>query len=177
MQNRKKVLYLSVILVLVICIISAFIISNVNIDKEENKFQTHIAFTHTQKVGGLIPYHVKSNCIIALSEEYFLNINDSDMTYDELVSEIGEPNGTVGSGIIRHYWRIGENKYAVCLNWGDTLYFEIWNKKEAAVWQPLLILFCSIRFCRFGGFLCCLVDSVKVDTVRAIRPYSALVVE
>lgn len=51
-----------------------------------------------------------------------MDFNNNDMTYEDLVSEIGEPSGTVGSGIVRDYWRIGEDKYAVL--WIE---FEIWH--------------------------------------------------
>lgn len=130
MKNKNKIIILSVISVLVICVISIFVINKVNIFKveqaeKENKYETHIASTHTERVGGLIPYNVKSDLIIDIPEEYFLDFNDSDMTYDELISEIGEPSGSVGSGIVRDYWRIGEDKYAVL--W---VKFEIWNGSE-----------------------------------------------
>lgn len=99
-----------------------------NIEKEDNKnkFKTHVAATTTKRVGGLIPYNIKSDLINEIPEDYFFNL-DSDMTYDELVSEIGEPNGTVGSGIVRWYWRIGEDKYVVCNMGMEHLYFEIWR--------------------------------------------------
>lgn len=99
-----------------------------NIGKEDNKnkFKTHVATTPTKRVGGLIPYNIKSDLINEIPEDYFFNL-DSDMTYDELVSEIGEPNGTVGSGIVRWYWRIGEDKYVVCNMGMEHLYFEIWR--------------------------------------------------
>lgn len=99
-----------------------------NIKKEDNKnkFKTHVAATTTKRVGGLIPYNIKSDLINEIPEDYFFNL-DSDMTYDELVSEIGEPSGTVGSGIVRWYWRIEEDKYVVCNMGMEHLYFEIWR--------------------------------------------------
>lgn len=126
---KKTAVISSIISALVI--ISICVSSEIGINKEEqgDKYRTHFALTHTKRVGGLMPYNVKSDLIIDISEEYLLSINDSCITYDELVSEIGEPSGTVGSGIIRDYWRIGENKYAVCLTFGDKPYFEIWNNK------------------------------------------------
>lgn len=74
----------------------------------------------------MIPYNIKFDLINEIPEDYFFNL-DSDMTYDELVSEIGEPSGTVGSGIVRWYWRIGEDKYVVCNMGMEHLYFEIWR--------------------------------------------------
>lgn len=91
-----------------------------------SNFKTYTASTPTQRVGGLIPYNVKSDLIIEIPEEYFLNL-DSTMTYDKLISEIGEPSGTVGSGIARDYWRIGEDRYAVCTFFGNGLHFDIWE--------------------------------------------------
>ena len=61
-----------------------------------------------------------------IPEEYFLTL-DSNMTYEDLILEIGEPSGTVGSGLVRDYWRIDEDKYAVCLPSADNLHFEIWE--------------------------------------------------
>ena len=62
--------------------------------------------------------------------DYFLNI-DKNMTYSELIDKIGEPSGTVGSGIVRDYWRIGEDKYAVAYwSYGEddkNLGFEMWT--------------------------------------------------
>lgn len=129
MKNKKKIIILSIISALIICIISIFIIFVVSINKGY-KYERHIALTRTDRVGGLIAYNINSDFIIDVPEEYFLNINDSDMTYDELVSEIGEPSGTIGSGIVRDYWRIGEDKYAVCVPFPDTLYFYICSGDE-----------------------------------------------
>lgn len=104
---------------------------NDSIEKEgnKNKFKTRKATTTTERVGGLIPYGMTSDLINEIPEDYFLNL-DSDMTYDELVSEIGYPNGTVGSGIVRWYWRIGEDKYAVCDIRMEHLHFEIWRGNQ-----------------------------------------------
>ena len=132
---KNKIIILSIIFVIFICILSVFVINknnlnSINSEEQEDLYETHMASTHTERVGGLIPYNVRSDLIIDIPEEYFLDINDSDMTYDELVSEIGEPSGMVGSGIVRDYWRIDEDKYAVCIAMGSNLYFEIWNGQE-----------------------------------------------
>lgn len=126
MKNRNKIITLCVIPVLVICVITIFIFNKINTNKgvqaeKEIKFETHIASTPTETVGRLIP-NIRSDLIIDVPEEYFLDFNNNDMTYEDLVSEIGEPSGTVGSGIVRDYWRIGEDKYAVL--WIE---FEIWH--------------------------------------------------
>lgn len=86
-------------------------------------FYSHPALTQTVRVGGLIAYNIRSDEIIDIPEEYFDKL--ADMSYEEIVAEIGEPSGTVGSGIVRDYWRIGEDKYAVY--WYG---FEIWSGEE-----------------------------------------------
>lgn len=91
-----------------------------------SNFKTHPASTSTRRVGGLIPYNIKSDLILEIPEDYFQNLN-STMTYDELISEIGEPSGVVGSGIVREYWRIDEDRYAVCEFFGNFLHFDIWK--------------------------------------------------
>lgn len=102
---------------------------NINKEDNKNKFKTHVATTSTKRVGGLIAYNIRCDLINEIPEDYFLNL-DSDMTYDELISEIGEPSGTVGSGIVRWYWRIGEDKYAVCDIRMEHLHFEIWRGNQ-----------------------------------------------
>lgn len=97
-----------------------------NKDSKQDKFGKHKAVARTKRVGGLIAYNIKSDLINEIPEEYFLNL-DKDITYEELVSEIGEPSGTIGSGMVRYYWRIGENKYAV---WEMSGYFEIWEGND-----------------------------------------------
>ncbi len=83
--------------------------------------------TRTDRVGGMIPYNIKSDSILDIPESYFLDVNNRNMTYKELVAEIGEPSGTVGSGIVRDYWRIGKDKYAVCIVGAEKQIFEIWD--------------------------------------------------
>lgn len=87
---------------------------------ESIRFSSHPALAQTERVGGMIPYNIQSDDIIEIPEEYFDELDG--MSYDEIVKKIGKPNGTVGSGIVRDYWRIGEDKYAVW--WYG---FEIWN--------------------------------------------------
>ena len=103
---KKWVIISSVVSVFAICIVSLFALNG----KQETKYKRHFTFTGTTRVGGLIPY-VQSNSIVDVSEEYLLSLNGSNMTYEDLVSELGEPSGTVGSGIIRYYWRIDKDKY------------------------------------------------------------------
>lgn len=67
-------------------------------------------------VAGLLAYNVDSDIILEVPEEYFLTL-DPATSYDEVVSQIGKPSGTIGSGFVRDYWRIGKNTYAVCM-WG-----------------------------------------------------------
>lgn len=43
------------------------------------------------------------------SLDYFCNI-DGTYTYQRIINEIGEPNGTFGSGIVRDYWKV-DDKY------------------------------------------------------------------
>lgn len=99
---------------------------DLNKDSKQDKFGKHKAVARTKRVGGLIAYYVHDDMINEIPEEYFLNL-DKDITYEELVSEIGEPSGSVGSGMVRYYWRIGENKYAV---WEMSGYFEIWEGND-----------------------------------------------
>ena len=94
--------------------------------EKKDKFGKHKANSTTTKVGGLIAYNIKSDLINEIPEEYFLTL-DSNMTYENLILEIGEPSGTVGSGLVRDYWRIDEDKYAVCLPSANNLHFEIWE--------------------------------------------------
>lgn len=87
------------------------------------------AETRTTRVGGLIPYNVNSDDIHEIPEDFFLNI-DKSMTWNELISEIGEPSGLIGSGIVRCYWRIGEGTYAVEDPFGNGLSFTIWTAEN-----------------------------------------------
>jgi len=123
MMQKEIVICVCALLIL----ISVYIIS-LKTDKKD-KYETHKAVNSTERVGGLIPYNIKSDLIIEIPEEYFLNL-DKNITYEQLVSEIGEPNGTVGSGIVRDYWRIDENKYAVCISWSDKMSCEIWKSNK-----------------------------------------------
>ena len=124
---KKRVIISSVVSVFAICIVSLFALNG----KQGTKYKRHFTFTGTTRVGGLIP-NVQSNSIVDVSEEYLLSLNGSNMTYEELVSELGQPSGTVGSGRVRDYWRIGKQKYAVCTNLIGTpfLHFEIWTGTE-----------------------------------------------
>lgn len=83
-------------------------------------FPSHPALTQTVTVGGLMAYNIISDEIIEIPEEYFAGLDG--MSYEEIVAKIGNPSGEVGSGIVRSYWRIGEDKYAVW--WYG---FEIWS--------------------------------------------------
>lgn len=77
-------------------------------------YRTHRAFTVTTRVDGLITYNVRSDYIIEIPEEDFKGlIVGGKITYEELIKKFGEPSGMFGSGIVRYYWRIGEDKYAV----------------------------------------------------------------
>ncbi|MBO4493598.1 MAG: hypothetical protein J5724_04345 [Ruminococcus sp.] len=67
--------------------------------------------SQTKRVGGLIAF-VDSDLIIRMSDDDFIDLAKG-RSYDELVSELGKPSGTFGSGIVSYYWRIGENKYGV----------------------------------------------------------------
>ncbi len=121
LHHKKMLVLFSAFTVLVISITAIH-------SGQQNHYPTQFAFTRTENVGGLIPYNINSDWIVAVPEDYFLRVNNSNMTYEELVSDIGEPSGTVGSGIVRKYWRIGENQYAVCHIYDNNLYFEIWHE-------------------------------------------------
>ena len=124
---KKRVIISSVVSVFAICIVSLFALNG----KQETKYKRHFTFTGTTRVGGFIP-NVQSDSIVDVPEEYVLSLYGFDITYEELVSELGEPSGTVGSGIVRDYWRIGKDRYAVCSNSIGTpfLHFEIWTGTE-----------------------------------------------
>ena len=126
---KKRVIISSVVSVFAICIVSLFALNG----KQETKYKRHFTFTGTTRVGGFIP-NVQSDSIVDVPEEYVLSLYGFDITYEELVSELGEPSGTVGSGIVRDYWRIGKDRYAVCSNSIGTpfLHFEIWTETETA---------------------------------------------
>ena len=94
---------------------------------KQGNYRTHRAITRTTKVSGLFAYNIRSDYIIEIPEEYFYGkVVHGNISWDELVAEIGEPSGTIGSGFVRKYWRIGENKYAV-MNLGGI--FEITSRK------------------------------------------------
>ena len=124
---KKRVIISSGLSVFIICIVAIVAIYG----NQGTKYKRHFTLSGTTRVGGLIP-NVQSNSIVDVSEEYLLSLNGSNMTYEELVSELGEPSGTVGSGRMRDYWRIGKDKYAVCTNLTGTpfLHFEIWTETE-----------------------------------------------
>lgn len=140
MEKKRKshvvtIIICSMFALFLIAVIVWYIRSNIerqpnNIGEEQqvessdsHDFSSHPALTKTERVGGLIPYNIQSDEIKEIPEEYFDELND--MSYDEIVKRIGEPSGTVGSGIVRDYWRIGEDRYAV---WWEG--FEIWNGED-----------------------------------------------
>ena len=121
MKNKNKVIIVSVISFLTIGVISVLIFYIASINKEEqvakeNKYETHTPSTPTVTVGGQYPYVKYSDLIIDIPEESFLNFNkrNHSVTWNDVVSEFGEPSGNWGNGIVRDYWRIGEDRYAVC---------------------------------------------------------------
>ena len=89
--------------------------------------------SHTLRVGGLIAF-ADSDLIIRMSDDDFLELAKG-RSYDELVSELGKPSGTVGSGIVRYYWRIGENKYGVVNYCGSKTVGipEIWTGEQSKI--------------------------------------------
>ena len=89
--------------------------------------------SQTKRVGGLIAF-VDSDLIIRMSDDDFIDLAKG-RSYDELVSELGKPSGTVGSGIVRYYWRIGENKYGVVNYCGSKTVGipEIWTGEQSKI--------------------------------------------
>ncbi len=85
---------------------------------------THEALSRTTKVGGLMAYDIVFDNILNIPASYFTE-KAPDLTYEDLIEEIGEPNGTIGFGIVREYWRIGEKKYAVLMSGTNHLFFTI----------------------------------------------------
>lgn len=51
---------------------------------QQNYYPTRFSFTRTKTVGGLMPYNINSDWIVSVPEDYFLHVNNSDMTYEEL---------------------------------------------------------------------------------------------
>ena len=58
------------------------------------------------------------NCMATYEEidrnldlSYFYDL-DANSTYEQMVSEIGKPNGAIGSGILLPYYKVGD-KYVV----------------------------------------------------------------
>lgn len=123
-MKKIRAFVLAGITLVILAIVIIITITNKKYDSGE--FKSHKAVTRTERVGGLIAYNIRSDDILEIPEEYFTSL-DKNMTYDELVAEIGEPSGTVGSGIVRDYWRIGENKYATVAVLGGCLLIEIWS--------------------------------------------------
>ncbi|MDE6687211.1 MAG: hypothetical protein K2K17_07840 [Lachnospiraceae bacterium] len=50
--------------------------------------------------------------------EYFYDL-DNTSTYEQILEEIGEPNGQVGSGIVYKYYEIDDNLYVVIYFYGS----------------------------------------------------------
>ena len=87
----------------------------------------------TLRVGGMIAF-VRSDSIIDISEDEFLTLA-KESSYDEMVSKMGKPSGQVGSGIVRDYWRIRENKYGVVNYFGSKTRGipEIWTGEQSKI--------------------------------------------
>lgn len=125
--SRNKIL----IVVIFIAIAVASIITSVLIYQTRNKgtvgnlhITTHGALSRTTKVDGLIAYNIASDDILDIPASYFTE-KAPDLTYEDLIGEIGEPSGIIGFGIVREYWRIGEKKYAVLMAGTNSLFFTI----------------------------------------------------
>lgn len=114
-KNSRKDIRLAVI-ILSATILSGlliFILITLYQNRSRTLYSVHPALTRTTRVGGLLAYNIRLDDIIDIPESFFDAYNHDPCDYDTLVGMIGEPSGTIGSGIVREYWRIGENKYAV----------------------------------------------------------------
>ena len=119
MGKRKKAI---VICIIVPVALAALILFFWFFPFKHGDYRTHRAFTPTTKVLGMITYNVRSDYIVEIPEEDLKGlVVGGNITRDELGKKLGEPSGTIGFGIVRDYWRIGEDKYAV-LEWGGGLF-------------------------------------------------------
>ncbi len=118
MKRSKKILF-----IIPASVVSVFIITLI--------VYAFFVPSRTLRVGGMIAF-VRSDSIIDISEDEFLTLA-KESSYDEIVSKMGKPSGQVGSGIVRDYWRIGENKYGVVNYFGSKTRGipEIWTGEQS----------------------------------------------
>ena len=125
MRKRKRAIAVCIIVPVALAVLALFVWF---FPFKHGDYRTHRALTPTKKVGGMITYNVRSDYIIEIPEEDIKGlVVGGNITRDELVKKYGEPSGTIGFGIVRDYWRIGEDKYAV-LEWGGA-FFSIANSE------------------------------------------------
>ncbi len=123
--NKKLIVIILIAIAVVSIIVSALLYQTRNKGTVGNLHITaHGALSRTTKVDGLMAYNITSDDILDIPVSYFTEIA-TDLTYGDLIKEIGEPSGTIGFGIVRVYWRIGEKKYAVLMPETNSLLFEI----------------------------------------------------
>ena len=59
-------------------------------------------------------------------------LRDLDMaqSVDEVEKILGKPNGSMGSGVVRIFWRVGEDKYLVLMLGGRYPIYELYVNGE-----------------------------------------------
>jgi hypothetical protein len=103
-----KKLYISLIVIAIFTLfLMYFYNKNDELDKYkfENNKREEILEVDNFMVGGL--FATKENDPVNVDIDYFKNFK-IDITFNQLVTEIGEPTGYVGSGLIRPYYKVGE---------------------------------------------------------------------
>ena len=120
-MSKKIRITVGIIAALIVAAVIAFFALTT---KAERRFGVAFPESATTDVIGAV-YHVRSDLIINIPEDYIRKLSESSPTYDEVVEELGEPSGKYGFGLCRAYWRIGERKYAEYVFMGDAPYLEI----------------------------------------------------
>lgn len=97
-KSKKKIL---IIFMVLICATAVVLIINHLFNKEETN---SIQMT---SVGGL-PATCDNNIERDLDISYFRDLPQGTR-FQDVIDEIGEPNGYAGSGIVRPYYKVGEH--------------------------------------------------------------------
>ena len=106
MRNKKYCFVIIVFIIIVLIGGSIYVIH-----KREKKGGENMEYEMCQ-VGGLMATIENPKANIRL--DYFENL-EKNITYDELVKDIGEPTGNRGSGLIRPYYAIEDDIYVIML--------------------------------------------------------------
>lgn len=99
----KKKIFFGILISIIIVFISVIIVYKVLKEKENMG-------TGAILVGNMMASyeHIDRN----IDLEYFYDLDDST-TYEEMVNEIGKPNGAMGSGVTIPYYEVGDQYVAI----------------------------------------------------------------